>query len=361
MTSVTVARLAGLVDCSVRGDGDHLLKGIAPLEAAGPEEIAFLANPRYASQVGRSKAGCIIAIQQVADQHPERTFLVARNPYYVFALVSQHFHPPLKPAPPGIDPRTVIEESVLIGANVTIMAFVYISKGSTIGDRVTLYPNVFIGQHCTIGDDTLVYPNVAIREGTSIGKRVIIHSGTVIGSDGYGFATEAGIHHKIPQAGDVIIEDDVELGAGVTIDRGTLGSTIIGRGTKFDNQVHIAHNVTIGEHSLLVAQVGISGSTKVGKGVTIAGQSGLTGHITVGDHAIIGAGSAVLKNVKQGAVVSGLFPARDHNQAKRIIASMTRVPALLARVRKIEAVLGLVHQDEPVEKTGQEKIDDNDI
>jgi len=335
--SLTVQNIADQVQCTYSGDGNRIIKGIAPIESAQKEHITFLANPRYEKLLASTSAGCIIISPQQAESR-EGTFLLAKNPYYIFARVSQLFQKPIQ-TPQGISPQAFIEEDVEIGENPSIFPLVYISRGARIGDRVTLYPNVFLGQNCRVGDDTLIYPNVAVREEVTIGKRVIIHSGTVIGSDGFGFAPDQGIHHKIPQIGEVIVEDDVELGASVTIDRGTIGSTRIGKGTKFDNQVHLAHNVTIGENSLIAAQSGVSGSTKVGNSVTIAGQCGLVGHINVGDNVVVGGKSNVLKSVKPGKIVSGILPARDHSKAKRSIAALARLPDLFSRVRKIEKIL----------------------
>ncbi|MBN2382909.1 UDP-3-O-(3-hydroxymyristoyl)glucosamine N-acyltransferase [bacterium] len=335
--NLSVRHIAEQVHCEWVGEGDRIITGIAPLETAGPNQITFLTNPRLAKFLDQSQAGCIIVSKKVA-QGRAGTFLVSGNPYYTFALVSQLFHPLARPRP-GISDQAVIEENVSIAEACCIYPFVYISSGTHIGPGVTIFPHVFIGRDVTIGQDTYIYANVTIRENVRIGQRVIIHSGTVVGSDGYGFATEAGAHYKIPQIGNVIIEDEVELGAGVTIDRGTLGSTVIGRGTKFDNQVHIAHNVTIGEHSLLVAQVGIAGSTHIGKHVTIAGKSGVSGHLTVGDNASIAAATAVIKSVKPGAIVSGILPAREIHKAHRSIAALFRLPHFITKLTRLEKIL----------------------
>ncbi|MFC1851108.1 UDP-3-O-(3-hydroxymyristoyl)glucosamine N-acyltransferase [candidate division CSSED10-310 bacterium] len=335
--ALSVHHIAEKVGCSFRGDGETLISGIAPLETAQAKHISFLANPKYARLLDQSAAGCIIISENLTAIKPG-TYLLARNPYYIFALVSQLFYQPVS-TPDGISPDAVLEEEVQIGNDCSISPFVYLARGARIGDRVTVYPHVYIGQNSIVGDGTLIYPNVTIRENVTIGKRVIIHSSTVIGSDGYGFAQEGERHYKIPQTGEVIIEDDVELGAGVTIDRGTLGPTRIGRGTKCDNQVHIAHNVTVGDNSLLIAQVGISGSSKIGKSVTIAGQSGLVGHITIGDRTIIAAASSVTKSFPAGSMISGLIPARDHKKAKRTIASLFRLPNLINRVNSLEKIL----------------------
>lgn len=335
--SFTVAEIAEKCNCSFKGNGELLILGIAPIETADSSQITFLTNPKYEKLLPNSSAGCIILKPEQCEEL-EGTFILSHNPYYIFALIAQMFYKPPS-VYDGVSEKAFLAENVQVGENVSVFPFVYLSKGVQIGNNVTIYPNVFIGENSRIDDDTLIYANVSIRENVFIGKRVIIHSGTVIGSDGYGFATEKGIHHKIPQTGDVIIEDDVELGACVTIDRGTLGPTCIGKGTKFDNQVHIAHNVSIGENSLVIAQAGISGSTKIGKSVTIAGQSGLAGHLNIGDNVIIAGRSAVINSLKSGSIVSGFIPARDHRKSLRVSASLASLPELIKRVKRLEKLI----------------------
>ncbi|MCK4304761.1 MAG: UDP-3-O-(3-hydroxymyristoyl)glucosamine N-acyltransferase, partial [Candidatus Eisenbacteria sp.] len=234
-----------------------------------------------------------------------------------------------------------IHSSALVGRNVccgqhaAIGPHVIIGDRCRIGENTTILPGVVIAADVSIGSDCLIYPNVVLREGTELGNRVLVHSGAVIGADGFGFVNRGGEHQKIPQLGRVVIEDDVEIGANTCIDRATTGATIVRRGTRIDNLVQVAHNVTIGRHSILCAQVGIAGSTAVGDGVTLAGQVGIVGHIEIGDHAMVGAQGGVTKSVPPGAKVSG-YPATQHSLAKRMYAGMRHLPDLLKDVRELK-------------------------
>ncbi|MCH7505551.1 UDP-3-O-(3-hydroxymyristoyl)glucosamine N-acyltransferase, partial [PVC group bacterium] len=238
--------------------------------------------------------------------------LIVENPYYAFACILHLFDDRPKPKP-GIHPKAHMGNNVRTGRDVSIGPLAVVEDGAELGDRVTIYPGVYIGPRARIGDDTILYANVTVADGVRIGKRVIVHSGTVIGSDGFGFASHEGRHYKIPQVGSVVVEDDVEIGANVAIDRGALGDTRIGRGTKIDNLVQIAHNVRIGENGLLISQVGISGSVEIGKNVTLAGQTGVAGHLKIGDKVIAGGRAGIAKDVSPGQVVSGA-PAIPHRQ-----------------------------------------------
>jgi UDP-3-O-[3-hydroxymyristoyl] glucosamine N-acyltransferase len=259
--------------------------------------------------------------------------LVVANPLLAFAQVAQTFF--VRPsAPRGVAAEITRGAGVLIGENPSIWPFVTLGDRVTIGARVTLYPGVYIGADSTVGDDSVLYPNVVVREGCAIGARVIIHSGTVIGADGFGYVQHEGRHHKIPQLGGVTIEDDVELGANVTIDRGTLGHTIIKQGTKIDNLVQIAHNVTVGEHDIIVAQVGVAGSTSIGHHVMIGGQAGLADHLTIGDQAMIAARAGVNRSVEPHQIVSGA-PVMPHETWMKAQAVIPRLPELRQLVRDL--------------------------
>ena len=236
--------------------------------------------------------------------------------------------------PRGIAAEVVRGADVEIGPDASIWPFVTLGHRVKLGARVTLYPGVFVGDDTTIGDDSILYPNVTVREGCVIGRRVVIHGGAVVGSDGFGYVTHEGRHHKIPQLGRVVIEDDVELGANVTVDRATFGQTLIGRGTKVDNLVHIGHNVTIGPHSLLVAQVGIAGSTRLGSHVVVGGQAGLTEHLEIGDGAMIAAQAGVTRNLAEGEIVSGT-PAGPHTAPLRAHVLFPRLPELRQQLRDL--------------------------
>ncbi|MBI3808620.1 MAG: UDP-3-O-(3-hydroxymyristoyl)glucosamine N-acyltransferase, partial [Nitrospirae bacterium] len=244
------------------------------------------------------------------------------------------FFCPISP-PRGIDAAVIPGIDTQVGSDVSIWPGVTLGDRVTIGARVILYPGVFIGNDSTIGDDTLLYPNVVVREGCTIGARVIIHSGTVIGSDGFGYVQDQGRHYKIPQLGGVTIEDDVELGANVTVDRATLGQTVIQQGTKVDNLVQIAHNVTIGAHSILVAQVGIAGSTHVGHHVMIGGQAGLADHIVIGDQVMIAARAGVNRSLEPNQIVSGA-PVMPHEVWVKAQAVIPRLPELRQAIRTLE-------------------------
>ena len=246
------------------------------------------------------------------------------------------FDKPYKPK--GVDSRAVIGNDVRMGRDTTVYPFVYIDDGASIGDGVTIYPWSFIGQNTSVGEHSVIYSNVTIREGCKIGCRVIIHSGAVIGSDGFGFVPHQGKYHKIPQVGGVFVEDDVEIGANTTIDRGTIGSTIVRRGTKVDNLIQIAHNVSVGEDCILAAQSGIAGSTELGHHVTMAGQAGVTGHIRVGNHVTIAGQSGVTKDVTDGETVSGM-PAFSHRDWLRAMAVFEGLPELKRKVNDLDKKL----------------------
>ena len=238
--------------------------------------------------------------------------------------------------PSGISKNSAVSASAVINKNISIGDFSVISENAEIGSNTIIYPNCYIGRNVKIGEHCLIYPNVTIREDIIVGNNVIIHSGTVIGSDGFGYVPENNTLKKIPQIGIVEIGDNVEIGANVTIDRATTGKTLIGKGTKIDNLVQIAHNVQIGENSIIVAQVGISGSTKIGNGVTIAGQAGLIGHVTIGDGAIVAAQAGVIGDVPPKETVSG-YPARPHKQAMKLYALIQKLPELFEELKKLKS------------------------
>lgn len=292
-----------------------------------------MANPKYLSLMDGTGASAIITSRDVSSA--PKPIIRTDNPSLAFAKVVSLFAKIELNCPKGIHPSALIGKDVKLGKNVAIQAYCIIEDGVEIGDGTLLYAGVYLGQHTKVGKDCIIYPHVSIRERIAIGNGVVIHNGTVIGSDGFGFAKVKGMHHKIPQIGTVVIEDNVEIGANVTIDRARFDKTIIGRGTKIDNLVQIAHNVVIGENSIVVAQTGISGSTVVGKNVTLAGQAGLVGHITVGDNAVVGAQAGVTKSVPANTFVSG-YPAKPHKLAKRINACIQKLPELFKKVSQLE-------------------------
>lgn len=331
--SVKLSELARAVGGKITGAADTVISGVSSLERAQPGDLAYVEGARFGKAALTSKAAAFVVAQPLADL--PRPQLVIANPKYAFArLVQQFFTLPYKAR--GISPQVVQGTGVQIGSDVSIWPFVTLGDRVRIGARVTLYPGVFIGDDSVVEDDSLLYPNVTVRERCMIGKRVIIHSGTVIGSDGFGYVLHEGRHCKIPQIGTVVIEDDVELGANVTVDRAAQSRdhTLIKRGTKVDNLVQIAHNVTVGEHNILVAQVGIAGSTTLGSHVIVGGQAGIADHIEIGDQVMIAARSGVNRSLAGNQIVSGT-PAMPHEISIKAQAMVPRLPELRQQVRDL--------------------------
>ena len=301
--AVPLSDIVRFVSGSYAG-ADVEIDGVLPLSEAGERHISFLSNPKYAAQIETTKAAAVLVANDLPGDSPR--WIRVANPYYAMATVVARFFAQ-RPAPKGISSQAAIAESATLGKDVAVGAFTSIGEGAVIGDGAIVYPNVTIEANAVIGEGTIVYPQVSIYYGCKVGKRCIIHSGVVIGSDGYGFATdEQGYHHKIPQVGIVRIEDEVEIGAGTTIDRAALGETVIGEGTKIDNLVQIGHNVKIGRRCLLVSQVGIAGSTELGESVQVGGQSGFAGHLKIGDRVRVYSKSAVFEDVPDGTWVRGI-------------------------------------------------------
>ena len=329
---ITLKELAGIIGGEVEGDGSIVIRGVAGIKEARPGDITFLANPRYERFLEKTRASAVIV--PPGTKHSGPALVYSENPYLAFVKAVKFFVPDKDTYPTGIHPTAVIAHDAKIQGSVSIGAYAVIEKGVSIDEGTVVMAGCYVGRESEIGRDCLIYPNVTIREETKIGDRVIIHPGAVIGSDGFGFAKDGEIYRKIPQIGNVIIGDDVEIGANVTIDRATTGSTVIGSGTKIDNLVQIGHNVVIGENCIIVAQVGISGSTEIGRGVSLAGQAGVVGHVRIGDGAVVAAQAGVTKSVPPGACVSG-YPARDHNQAKKIYAGLQKLPELIKKVGEL--------------------------
>ena len=323
---ITLDKLAEQVGGKVDGDGSVIINDIAPIEKAIAGQISFIANNRYKKHIKTTKASALVLdLKTDANNIP---CIRINNPYLAFAKLIDIFYPEERTVEAGIDSSSVIHETVKIDSSTGIGPFCHISKNSIIGKDSEFISSVFIGRDVVIGNNCKFYPGVKILDGTKIGNNVIIHSSTVIGSDGFGYAeSESGLK-KIKQIGWVEIDDDVEIGSNVSVDRGALEPTRIGKGTKIDNLVQIAHNVEIGQHSIIVAQVGISGSTKIGNGVILAGQVGIIGHIELGDGVIVGAQSGVGKSVPAGKTVFG-SPSKDKITAMRIEAALHKLPDLL--------------------------------
>jgi UDP-3-O-[3-hydroxymyristoyl] glucosamine N-acyltransferase len=332
---LTLQEIADRIQGRVRGDPSVPIKGVSPLETAKKGELSFLANPKYKMKAETTKASALIISKET--QIEGKNFIVVENPLLALAHVLEIFHAE-KYVPTGVSPDARIGRDCDLGKDLSLFPFVTIGERCKIGNRVRLHPSVSIADDCIIGDDAIIYANVSLYRRSRIGSRVLIHSGTAVGSDGYGFASEKGKHHKIPQVGGVIIEDDVEIGSNCSIDRGAMNDTVIHRGTKIDNLVQIAHNVIIGEDSLIVAQVGISGSTKMGKGVIFAGQSGAAGHLTIGDHAVIAAKSAVFQDIPPKTFVAG-NPAVHHMQWKKAQVTFRQLPEIREEIIKLKEKL----------------------
>jgi len=322
---------AEIVKGVIQGDPDIEIAGVSGLMDAHEGDITFVSSAKYLKRASGSKASCIIVKELTSDI--KTTQLLTSNPYFAFAKAIECFYPS-QSFQPGISEKAIISGRVRLGKGISVYPFAYLSDDISIGDNTVILPGVFIGEKAEIGRHCVIHPNVVIREGVTIGDRVIIHSGTVIGSDGYGYAFEKGEHYKIPQVGGVIIEDDVEIGSNVSIDRATLGNTVIGRGTKIDNLVQAAHNVKIGEKCLIMALVAIAGSSEIGSYVTIGGQSALADHTVVESGTIIVGQSGLFGHVTKG-VYSG-SPAIPHKDFLRSSSLFAKLPELNKRIIELE-------------------------
>ena len=305
LPSVPISEIVEFVSGQYGGSADLAITSVNTLSDASPSEISFLSNPKYVGQLTGSQAGAVLVPQQLSGADPR--WIRVADPYFAMSQVVTRWFAH-RPVPRGISPHASIAATAIIGEGSAVGPFACIGEDVSIGSGVVIFQGVSIEAGAHIGDGTIIYPNVTIYDRTIIGRRCVIHSSTVIGGDGYGFATHHGEHHKIPQIGIVRIEDDVEIGAGTTIDRAAFGETVIGTGTKIDNLVQIGHNVKIGKHCLIVSQVGIAGSTELGDYVAVGGQSGLSGHLKIGSRVQIGGGSAVVEDTPDGAKVMG-YPA----------------------------------------------------
>ena len=332
MSGVTIGEIADFVGGTFEGPRGTLISGVAGLTDAREDQISFLANPLYTQHLQTSRAAGVLVATSLGQESPR--FIRVKNPYYAMAMVVTRWFA-RRPAPSGISPLASISKKAKLGANVAIGPFVVIGDDVVIGDNVVIYQGVSIESECEIGDSTIIYPTVSIYYRTRIGRRCIIHSGVVIGADGFGFATEAGRHHKVPQIGTVRIEDDVEIGANSCVDRAALGETVVGEGSKLDNMVQIGHGVKLGKHSILVSQVAIGGSTETGDYLAVAGQCGFAGHLKIGREVQVGAKSAVLHDVPDKTKVMGA-PAVPFREFARREALFKRLPELMQRVQSLE-------------------------
>jgi UDP-3-O-[3-hydroxymyristoyl] glucosamine N-acyltransferase len=338
----TLARIAGIVNGDIQGDGAKIIRGVAPFEEAASDEITFAGARKFLKKIEETGAGAVLVPGDF--QETGKNIIRIDNPQVAFIKVIDLFHPPFKPDP-GVNPSSVIGENLIRGIDISIAAHVVIGNNVTLGDRVIIHPGVVVGDSVNVGDDVEIYPNVTIREQCKIGSRSIIHAGTVIGSDGFGFAPDGEKYRKIPHIGIVQIDDDVEIGAVNTIDRAKFGKTWIKEGVKTDNLIHIAHNVTIGENTVIAAQVGISGSASIGKHVTIAGKAGFAGHLTIGDNTIIGPKASIYSSVSSNQIISG--EQMPHSLWRRVQRILHRLPELKKKISEIEKKLnGLIEKNE---------------
>lgn len=325
----------------VIGDGTVRIRGVSGIDEASEGDLTFVANPRYRAKIATTGASAILVSPDITEA--PKPLVVVDDPYVSLARVLTLLYPPEAP-PAGISEGAFIAPDASIAGDVTVSPGAYVGSSARLDRGVTLYPGVFVGDGAVIGEDSVLYPNVTVYRRCVIGKRVVLHAGVVVGSDGFGFASPGAGNVKVPQVGIVRIDDDCEVGANTTIDRGTLGVTWIREGVKIDNLVQVAHNVVIGEHSVVVAQVGISGSTRIGRSVLLGGQAGLVGHITVGDGAMVAAKTGVHKNVPPGTVVSG-FSQMPHREWLRMQATLPQLPEMRKRL------LDLAGRIEQIEKT----------
>lgn len=334
MPTWTLGELAEAVDARLDGDASVVIDGVARLEDAGPRDLSFLANPKYGETAARSAAGAVIVGEgyRADGQNVLRT----DNPYLAYARAVELVSPAPEPVP-GVDPSAIVADGVYVPGDASI------GPGAVIGPEVQIGPGVVIGagsvieEGVVIGEGTRIFPRVVVHSGTRIGAGCVVQSGAVLGSDGFGYATDAeGRHRRVPQRGGLVVGDEVDIGANCTIDRGSAGDTTIGSGTRIDNLVHVAHNVAIGRGVMIIAQVGIAGSSKIGDHVVLAGQAGLQGHITIGPGARIGGQAGVIGDVPAGAEYSG-YPARPHRDQMRVQALVARLPELFRRLKSLES------------------------
>jgi len=328
----TLKELAEYLGGTVRGDETCRVNGLAPLEAAGPDKVTFLANPKYASKVADTGAGAVL-MTPGAESHGRNVIEVA-NPYLAFAKLLTLFY--VQPHPPrGVLPEACIGIGVALGEEISIYPGAIVGDNVTLGDRCVIHPGAVIYAGVSIGDDTVIHANAVVRERCRIGKRCVLQPGAVIGSDGFGYAPDGSSYYPIPQIGIVVLEDDVEIGANTCIDRAALEVTLVRRGTKLDNLVQVAHNCQIGEDCMIVSQVGISGSTRIGNHVTLAGQVGVAGHLTIGDNVIVGAQSGVPGSLPANAGYSGT-PVLPHKEWLKSMAVVANLPDMRKTVASLE-------------------------
>jgi UDP-3-O-[3-hydroxymyristoyl] glucosamine N-acyltransferase len=333
--SLTLAEIAARLGAAVEGDTSLVIVGVAGVRDGGPGEIAFVSQERYAADAAASRVSALIVGMDWNKPLPCAVLRVDK-PEAAFTQVAQWFARPAPTQEPGVHSSAVVSRTAVLGRDVRVGPHAIVEADAELADRVVVGAQCYVGHGVKIGADTRLYPQVSIREFCIIGERCILHNGTVVGSDGFGYDVDPqGARHKIQQIGIVVIGNDVEIGANVTIDRARFGKTRIGNGVKIDNLVQIAHNVVIGDHAVVVAQAGVAGSTIIGSKAVLAGQAGIAGHLVVGEGAIVGAQGGVTKDIPPGAYVTG-YPATPHKEAAEMHAHLKRLPQLKARVAELE-------------------------
>lgn len=331
----SLADLAKELGATAQGDGSLVLTGVAPLEAAVEGQLAFVTNPKYLKAAEKTRASAILCEKPLPGL--SKAFLLCRNPYSALAKAISLFHPEKRPAA-GKGAGAWVDATALIDPTASIASGAFVAAGARIGARTVLYPGAFVGENAVLGADCLIHPNVTIRESCVLGDRVILQPGVVVGSDGFGFAKDGVAYRKIPQVGNVVLEDDVELGANTCVDRAVLGTTRIGKGTKLDNLIQIGHNVVIGQHTVMAALSGISGSTQVGDQVVMGGQVGLAGHIKIGDQVTLATRTGVMEDIPEKGVYWG-SPSNDMGAEMKNVAAYRQLSELIKRVRALEKEL----------------------
>ncbi|NNN06501.1 MAG: UDP-3-O-(3-hydroxymyristoyl)glucosamine N-acyltransferase [Elusimicrobia bacterium] len=345
---LTIAEIATLVGGRAVGDASVVVETVSEVGAAGPKDAATFHNMKYAAEAAASKAGCLL-VPPAAESAPcaAKAKVVVADPQAAFAMLLGLIDAAKRArVASGVSPRASVHPEARLGAGVAVGDFAVVEKGAVVGEGTVLMAQVYVGADAKIGRNCLLYPQVVVREECELGDDVIVHSGTVIGSDGFGFTTDrkTGRHAKIPQIGNVVIKDRVEIGANAAIDRATLGSTVVESGTKIDNLVHIAHNVRIGRDCFIAGQTGFAGSTTVGNNAIFAGQTGIAGHLTLGEGAVITAQTGVMSDVPAKAVLFGT-PGRPHREAFKLQALYGRLPEIVSRLKALEKKLGLEAKD----------------
>ena len=335
MSKKTLKEIAKHVGGQIIGDDSAVIESAATLDSAGSGQITFLSNPKYAPNVKTTQASAVLVSKQVETNACQ---IITEDPYYAFMQTVVLLHGHRQHPQTGIRQKANVAASAKLGKDCNIHAFAVVSENAVIGNNCQIYSGVFIGPNVTIGDDCVLYPNAVIYDGCQVGNRVIVQSNASVGQDGFGFATHKGEHHKIPQIGIVILEDDVEIGSGCAVERGTLSNTVIGKGCKIGDGTAIGHGAKIGAYCLLVPHVGVAGSVEIGHHCVIGGQAGIVGHIKIGNMVTIGAQAAVINNVPDGATILGA-PAIDANKAKRAYALIETLPDMRKKLKQLEKKL----------------------